>query len=239
MINKKYTGLILLILFTISSLLNAKPISTENLCENDDFYLSANTLTSVSITLKVYKHFCFKDAHGKYVLYLSERPDKKFKDDTLSTKIQAHTFLLESNRMIAMQSISDFPNQEEAGVEFLSGLTELSDIDSDGYADPIIVYRFFNMDAGEPVDDSFQGRIKIIMFHNGKKIVVRAKTGELDHERASVANEEFFKSPISIQNHLVKKMMDMYDANEFGFDNSFNFKPQKEKNNIKQPNKKH
>jgi hypothetical protein len=91
------------------------------------------------------------------------------------------------------------------------------------------VYRFFNpVDADHIDNDDYVGRIKIVAFHLGRKATIHAITGHLDGDRMTTANDNYFALPKPVQQHLVKKMAAMYDAGQFGFDNSYGFVPKKE-----------
>jgi len=187
-------------------------------------------LAKANIRLPVFKKYCYSDKSGKYVLYLTEKNDKPFPEQILSTSIEAHLLKIsEENSLIPQWTIRDFSASGEAGMNFRSKLVELIDIDKDGLVEPILVYRFFNKNYNGVNTDGFSGRIKIIMFYRGKKIAIRAYTGQLDGERGTIANDSFFTLPKSVQKYLVQKMADMYEKDLFGFDNSHNFLPLKEK----------
>jgi hypothetical protein len=114
-----------------------------------------------------------------------------------------------------------------AGVQWWTKLTELNDIDGDGLADPILVYRFYASDDGKMLNDAYEGRLKMIAFHRDAKAAIRAITGKLDLQRSTTASTPYFTLPPILQTHLVRKMNRMYDEDIFGFDNSHGFKPQK------------
>lgn len=194
--------------------------------------LQAETLKKSGISLPVFKHYCYSDQSGSYVLYLTEKQDVKRGEEKLASAIEAHLLKLEADKTLSnVASIRDKANAEEAGMEFWSKLTEISDIDNDGNIEPILVYRFYNKDETKIDRDAFSGRIKIIMLYKGSKVVIRAITGNLDGERQTTATENFFTLPASVQKHLVKKMTGMYRDNLYGFDNSYQFVPRKSMGN--------
>lgn len=194
---------------------------------------SADNLKNLGMQLPLTKHFCYSDHGGNYVLYLTEKQDKVFAANKLSSAIEAHLFQVQNDKSLTkVLSIRDKAGNNEAGLEFWSKLTEIIDIDKDGSIDPILVYRFYNAgDDGKVNYDAFAGRIKIILFYKGEKVVIRAITGDLDGERLTTATENFFSLPASVQKHLVKKMIGMYKDNLYGFDNSYKYFPQKPKGN--------
>ncbi|PXX37907.1 M949_RS01915 family surface polysaccharide biosynthesis protein [Undibacterium pigrum] len=205
----------------------------QTICADDAFLLNADTLKKSKVLLPVFKHFCYRDQSGNYALYLTEKQDKAYASEKLSSAIEAHLFKIENDKSLSTPiSIRDQASKAEAGLEFWSKLTEITDIDKDGSMDPILVYRFYNAsDAGKINRDAFSGRIKIILFYKGEKVVIRAITGDLDGERSTTATENFFSLPVAVQTHLVKKMEGMYRDNLYGFDNSYKFAPKKSKGN--------
>lgn len=186
-------------------------------------------LKAAGVEFPVFKRYCYTDASGSFALLLGETQDLAFPEEQLSSAIQAALYKVEGGRVLARQwAIRDFAGKDEAGVNFRSRLIELTDIDGDGRVDPILVYRFFNPDGAGHVDtDDFVGRIKIVAFHQGRKVTIQAITGHLDGERATTANGNYFALPKAVQQHLVKKMAAMYEAGQFGFDNSYGFVPKK------------
>ncbi|MFZ6707989.1 M949_RS01915 family surface polysaccharide biosynthesis protein [Undibacterium sp. TC9W] len=195
----------------------------------DERLLQAETLKKSGISLSVFKHYCYSDQSGNYVLYLTEKQDVKQGEDKLSSAVEAHLLKIETDKSLSsIASIRDKANADEAGMEFWSKLTEIGDIDKDGNIEAIIVYRFYNKKEDRPAEqDAFSGRIKIVMFYKGSKVVIRAITGTLDGERETTATDNFFALPASVQKNLVKKMANMYKDNLYGFDNSYQFKPVK------------
>ncbi|BBB61840.1 hypothetical protein UNDKW_3567 [Undibacterium sp. KW1] len=97
--------------------------------------LQAETLKKSGILLPVFKHYCYGDQSGNYALYLTEKQDVKQGEDKLSSAVEAHLLKIETDKSLSsIASIRDKANAEEAGMEFWSKLTEISDID-------LLVYR--------------------------------------------------------------------------------------------------
>jgi len=216
----------LLALFvSLSSHAQAAPGSP---CLNDDFLLHRETLERAKVSLPVFAHFCYRDKSGDYVVYLTESGDRRYDGDILSSKIGAYLFKINAGPTLAARgTVSDGAMGEMAGVQWWSKLTELNDIDGDGLVDPILVYRFYPSDHGKILNDPYEGRLKMIVFHRDAKAAIRAITGDLDLQRSTTASAPYFKLPPVLQMHLVRKMKRMYEENQFGFDNSHGFKPQK------------
>ena len=202
----------------------------KNDCPASAPYLDAEALKAAGFELPVFKRLCFSDRSGSHVLVLGEAQDAPFAEELLSKTLQAALYKVEGGRSLSKQwSIRDFASKDEAGVNFRSKLIELTDLDGDGLVDPVLVYRFFDRkDATHFESDDFAGRIKIVAFHRGRKAAIHAITGQLDGERTTTANGNYFALPKPVQQHLVRKMAAMYEAGQFGFDNSYGFVPRKE-----------
>lgn len=197
-------------------------------CVDDDFLLHRATLENAKVVVPVLAHFCYRDRSGDYVVYLSGSGDRRYGSETLSGKIAAYLFKIDAGpTLTAKGTVGDSAPEGIAGVQWWTKLIELSDIDGDGLVDPILVYRFYASDNGEMLNDAFEGGLKIIAFHRDAKAAIRAITGDLDGQRSTTASAPYFKLPPVLQTHLVRKMKRMYQEHQFGFDNSYAFKPQK------------
>jgi len=205
--------------------------AAKNECPAGAPFLSAEALQKAGgLELPVFKRYCYTDKSGSYALLLSEKQDLPFSREKLSSVIQASLYKVEGGNALARQwSIRDFAGKDEGGVNFRSQLIELTDIDGDGLVDPVLVYRFFVLEGADSISTGdFTGRIKIVTFHQGRKATIHAITGDLDGDRKTTANGNYFALPKSVRQHLVKKMSAMYSARQFGFDNSYDFAPRKE-----------
>ena len=207
------------------------PGKSGNECAAGAPYLNAEALKKAGFELPVFRRYCYSDKAGSHVLLLGEKRDLPFAEERLSSTIQAALYKVgaDGGSLTPEWSIRDFAGKEEAGLNFRSKLIELADIDGDGLVDPVLVYRFFGPDGADRiVNDDFVGRIKIVAFHQGRKATIHAITGNLDGDRKTTANANYFALPKPVQQHLVKKMAAMYSAGQFGFDNSYGFVPRKE-----------
>lgn len=210
----------------------AQPVKAggQNECQADAPYLDADALKKAGFELPVFKRFCYVDKSGSYALVLGEKQDRPSSKEPLSSTLQAVLYKVErDNALVRQWSIRDFAGPHDGGINFRSKLIELTDIDGDGLVDPIVVYRFFARgDDGAVSTDDFSGGIKLITFHKGKKATIHAITGDLDGDRKTIGNSNYFDLPKPIRQHLVKKMAAMYKARQFGFDNSYDFAPTRE-----------
>ena len=197
-------------------------------CARFQFAQSAETKSSIADGFTVFQTMCYADASGSYVLYLLVDKGKAALERQLPRAVQVQLFKLIDGAPRPQAVARDASAADETGVVFLPELIEVGDIDGDGLIDPVIVYRFYASDGDRDGNDDFSGRIKIITFYKGQKVAIRAVTGTLDDSRSTTASSNFFKLPKKAQGHLVEKMKRMYDNRQFGFDNSFGFKPRRE-----------
>ncbi|QVN23334.1 M949_RS01915 family surface polysaccharide biosynthesis protein [Burkholderia pyrrocinia] len=205
---------------------NTAPVA----CPADAPFLAAESLKKTELELRVFKRYCYTDKSGSYVLVLAEKQDRPFVQETLSSFVRATLYKIGSDMTLTQQwTIRDFAAKGEAGVNFRSKLIEVVDLDGDGLFEPIVVYQFFNFSPDKDVDASdYTGRIKIVTFRKGEKVTIQAITGELDRMRRTTANSNYFALPKPARQYLVDKMAAMYKTGQFGFDNSYDFKPRKE-----------
>lgn len=194
-------------------------------CAQVQFAQSA-AITIVPDGFTVFKTVCYADASGSYVLHLLVDKGKAARERQLPRAVQLQLFKLTGGALRPQTVARDASAANEAGVAFLPELIDVGDIDGDGLIDPVIVYRFYAADGDS--DDDFSGRIKLITFYKGQKVAIRAVTGMLDGSRSTTASPNFFTLPKKAQDHLVATMKRMYDNHQFGFDNSFGFKPRRE-----------
>lgn len=197
-------------------------------CARFQFAQSAETTKSITDGFTVFKTVCYADASGSYVLYLLVDKSKAARERQLPRTVQMQLFKLTGGVLRPQAVARDASAANETGVVFLPELIDVGDIDGDGLIDPIIVYRFYASDDDSDGSDDFSGRLKLITFYKGEKVAIRAITGMLDDSRSTTASPNFFILPKRAQGHLVAKMKRMYDNRQFGFDNSFGFKPRRE-----------
>lgn len=208
---------------------HAQTPSAAHECAANAPYLSTDALKKAGFELPVFKRYCYTDVSGSHVLLLGEKQDLAFPGEQLSSALQAALYKVGSDNTLAQQwAIRDFAGKDYAGINFRSKLIEFPDIDGDGRIEPLLVYRFFVPDGEGFGSSDFSGAIKLVTFHQGRKVVIHAITGDLDGDRSTTANSNFFALPKAARQYLVKKMAGMYSAGQFGFDNSYDFVPRKE-----------
>ena len=92
-------------------------------------------------------------------------------------------------------TITDFIDETEKSISFWTRYLSLTDIDNDGYIDPIIVYGTKSL-YGE---DFEEGRVKILVYYLGKKIAIRHQNSTIDDGRHTQIDKTFFYLPTKLK----------------------------------------
>jgi hypothetical protein len=97
-------------------------------------------------------------------------------------------------------TIKDLIDKEwETSIWFWNKYSELSDLDKDGIIDPILVYGTTGQDMYA------DGRVKIMIYHNRKRITIRHQNSEYGG-RLTKINKKFYELPAQIQQAVKEKM---------------------------------
>lgn len=176
---------------TNSSILNKKQTEQKGLKNISEF--------------PIYKAYEYQDKNGTYNLVLCENQKNISKKDTLNTKIQAICVTKDHDTFQEKWRIHDLlENTEvkETNIWFWTKYFSIKDIDTDGYAEPIIVY-------GTRDEDNEIRRVKIITVYKNKKYVIRAVECVLDDCRSFKKDPNWNLLPQKIKtyiNQLVEKL---------------------------------
>ncbi len=161
------------------------------------------------------------DRSGEYQLWLLGSDDRVVGDYHLSRSLAAQLFRRQPGGTLAQQwIIRDRVDDGEAGAWFSQHLTEFPDLDGNGVRVPVLVLRFV-LDKGkdDEVDTNpFEGRLKLILFRGGRKVAVRAVTGELDDERHTTATDSYFALPAAWRRHVQGRLRAWADDDVFKSD---------------------
>lgn len=164
---------------------------------------------NLGIRFQIFRVYEYSDKLSKHYLVLTERiQGEKAKNDS----IKAVNVLVENKKMSVQWTINDFKLKEnevseESSIWFWSKYIELNDIDGDGIIEPIIIY------GTEGINGTGDGRIKILTYYKGKKMAIRHQNGELDSQRNTKVEKEFYDLPNSIQTKVKEIMKKIYDDN--------------------------
>jgi len=163
----------------------------------------------LGIRFPIFRAYEYNDKLGKHYLVLTENKlDDKLTNDT----IKAFNINANSSKLTIQWTINDFrlkKNEvsEEKSIWFWSKYIELNDIDGDEIIDPIIVYGTSGINS---VGD---GRIKILTYYKNTKHAIRHQNGELDFQRNSKVDKEFYSIPTQIQRRVMQIMKAMTQDN--------------------------
>ncbi|MBP9142174.1 MAG: hypothetical protein OT643_11885 [Bacteroidetes bacterium] len=155
-----------------------------------------------------------KDKSGIFYMVLTETNDNiTTSSDTLHHNIKAFNFRQNKNELVKDWEMNDFiakqvanKDEMEASIWFWTNYSGFADLDKDGLIDPILIYGTSGMNN---TDD---GRVKILTYYKGKKIAIRHQNGVLDFERNTKVDKTFYALPQAIQDHI-KQIMEKMTTN--------------------------
>ncbi|GGE96611.1 hypothetical protein GCM10011383_04220 [Hymenobacter cavernae] len=159
---------------------------------------------TLNITFPIFRVYKYVDNDGHHYCILTESKDEIATDkDTLNHKIRAVSLKADNSSFVKNWEINDniIKNEnDETSIWFWTKYTDFKDYDGDGLVDPIIVY---GTSALNGYDD---GRIKILIYHKGRKVAIRHQNGVLDLARETQVDKAFYDLPISLQTSVKQKM---------------------------------
>jgi len=150
------------------------------------------------------------DAAGLSYLALCESNDEIDNHDTLHYTIKAVAIKPatgDSIRKLWEMNDACVKESDENSIWFWTKYCEMSDLDGDGYVEPLLVYGSSGTNG---FDD---GRIKILLYYKGQKYAVRHQNSTLDEGRYIEFSEGFYTLPKPILQHI-RKVMKTLEAND-------------------------
>ena len=153
------------------------------------------TLKEIGVTFPIRKVYAFQDKLGKQYLIISENnsnPDK-------ATSIKAFNVLLkEKNPPQVLWTITDAIDDTEQAMWFYTRYISLTDLNNDGYIDPIVLYGTESQ-YGEPYEEN---RVKFIIYYLGKKTAIRHQNSSLDDGRHTQIDRSYYKLPLALKKKI-------------------------------------
>ena len=153
------------------------------------------TLKEIGVTFPIRKVYAFQDKLGKQYLIISENntnPDK-------ATSIKAFNVLLkEGTPPQVLWTITDAINDTEKAMWFYTRYISLTDLNNDGYVDPIVLYGSESQ-YGEPYEEN---RLKFILYYLGKKTAIRHQNSSLDDGRHTQIDRSYYKLPLALKKKI-------------------------------------
>ena len=190
-------NLYLFLLFSFSSL-QAQPDSSGATLLTDkqvQTLFPHETLKEIGVTFPIRKVYAFQDKLGKQYLIISENnsnPDK-------ATSIKAFNVLLkEGTPPQVLWTITDAIDVTEQAMWFYTRYISLTDLNNDGYIDPIVLYGSESQ-YGEPYEEN---RLKFILYYLGKKTAIRHQNSSLDDGRHTQIDRSYYKLPLALKKKI-------------------------------------
>ncbi|WP_314269927.1 M949_RS01915 family surface polysaccharide biosynthesis protein [Capnocytophaga sputigena] len=153
------------------------------------------TLKEIGVTFPIRKVYAFQDKLGKQYLIISENnsnPDK-------ATSIKAFNVLLkEGTPPQVLWTITDAIDDTEKAMWFYTRYISLTDLNNDGYIDPIVLYGSESQ-YGEPYEEN---RLKFIIYYLGKKTAIRHQNSSLDDGRHTQIDRSYYKLPLALKKKI-------------------------------------
>ncbi|WP_179336138.1 M949_RS01915 family surface polysaccharide biosynthesis protein [Winogradskyella costae] len=191
-------------------------ISSSQLTEQEIDSLFTDSLKiSLEIDYSIYRVYKYDDKGGAHFLIMTKNEIECDNGQECFDSIKAFCFNLKGDRFMQEWKLTDFilPKgnevSEEYSINFWTKYFELNDYDSDGFIDPIMVYGTDGMNGTN------DGRIKILVYHNGNKRAIRHQNGTLDYERNTKVDELYYELPIGIKKRVSQIMVNITE-NEHG-----------------------
>lgn len=152
-------------------------------------------LKEIGVTFPIRKVYAFQDKLGKQYLIISENnsnPDK-------ATSIKAFNVLLkEDTPPQVLWTITDAIDDTEQAMWFYTRYISLTDLNNDGYIDPIVLYGTESQ-YGEPYEEN---RLKFILYYLGKKTAIRHQNSSLDDGRHTQIDRSYYKLPSEVKKKI-------------------------------------
>lgn len=187
-------------------------VTSKQLSEAEiDSMITDSIRNKLQIDYGIYRVYEYDDLAGKHFIVMTEnRTECEGKRECFDS-IKTNCYSFKNNTYKLEWALKDFilPNSYEYSISHWTKYFEIKDYDGDGFADPIIIYGTFGMNE---TDD---GRIKILTYYKGRKIAIRHQNGVHDNERYTQVDKQFYQLPIEIQNR-VKIIMENINENDHG-----------------------
>ncbi|MFD1552988.1 M949_RS01915 family surface polysaccharide biosynthesis protein [Putridiphycobacter roseus] len=169
----------------------------------------------LQIEYAIYRIYEYKDKLGKHYLVMTKNQFECDEMEACFDTIKAYAYTFEKGSFKSEWQLKDFISSkgnavsEEYSISFWTKYFALKDCNGDGIVDPIMVYGTYGM------NDTGDGRIKILVYFNGTKSAIRHQNGTLDFERNTQVDEKYYELPIGIQNR-VHDIMESITENDHG-----------------------
>ena len=178
-------------------------VSSRQLNQHEiDSIFTDSLKTKLKIEYSIYRIYQYKDKSGVHFIAMTENEFECDEKEKCFDSIKAFCYSFKDGIYNLEWNLKDFILQkgnevsEEYSISFWTKYFELKDYNGVGLIDPIIVYGTFGMNG------TSDGRIKILVYHSGKKRAIRHQNGTLDFERNTHVDEQLYELPTDIQTRV-------------------------------------
>ena len=186
----------------------------------------------LGITFPITKAYTYQDKEGKHFWLFTENKlyetsknkgqvyRKNSEGEVINDKIKAFHLLEKESTFQVVKILYDYRPQWEGtefSIWFWTKFVSFTDLDNDGYVDPIIVY------GAAPTDgDPDRGKVKLLAYHKGEKIGIRHQDDPSDEGRETQIDASYYTLPRPIRqkmfdtiNHLQENQLTLFNPEDF------------------------
>lgn len=167
-----------------------------------DSIFTDSVKNKLQIEYPIFRVYEYADKIGKHFIVMTHHEYPCQKSEECIDSIKAYCYGYTRGRYNLEWKLRDFiltegyKTSEEYSIRFSTKYFELGDFDGDGIIDPIMVI------ASGGTYALGDGRVKILVYHNGQKRAIRHQNGMLDYERNTQVDREFYTLPKGIQDRV-------------------------------------
>lgn len=195
---KRTLIILFLLIYNVSSGQKLNVTSKQLSKQEVDSIFTEHIRKQLKIENSIYRIYQYNDKIGKHFVVMTQNKTECQQPKECFNSIKVFSYLFKNNTYKIEWKLNDFimPSLHEYSISHWTKYFSIDDYDKDGIADPIIIYGTFGM------NDTEDGRIKIVIYYKGNKRVIRHQNGTLDYERHTQVDKEFYELPIEIQTHV-------------------------------------
>ena len=186
----------------------------------------------LGITYPIVKVYTYQDREGKHFWVFTEnklyntssKKERNYKKNSegevINDKIKAFHLIEDKDAFRQVKLLYDYrPEWEgwEFSIWFWTKFVSFTDLDKDGYVDPVIVY------GATPTDgDPDRAKVKILAYHKGKKTAIRHQDSPDDIGRETQIDASYYTLPQPIRqrifdtiNRLQENQLTLFNPEDF------------------------
>lgn len=172
---------------------------------------------SFDVNYPIIKAWSCSDHSGWFNILLTEENDRlNDEGEKLNSHLRGYNFYEDHGGFLKKWEINDFiikgtdDKFDENTIFFWAKYCDFTDINRDGFIDPIIVYGTTSEGRG-----TGDGRIKILIYYKGNETTIHHKNSIFDDSRNTRVDEAFYNLP-QIIIEKVTTIMDRIEEDGYG-----------------------